>query len=157
MQRHVPPISTSILLFHFYLCKCLRTCDSLSLSVHQSLRRFLPGGTKMHTNFLHKLFEHPQGSGTSRQNFRDIPDSSLQNPRQTNFRGRARTFRPPPLHVEDPHPTGPSPDPKVIFFCALFSCLITGRCLFSPVLLCRPGMARRAHMGTNKKRQKQIS
>ena len=35
-------------------------------------------GTKnAHELFKHKLFEHPQGSGTSRQNFRDIPDSSL--------------------------------------------------------------------------------
>ena len=32
--------------------------------------------------------------------------------RKTNLRGRARTFRPPPLCVEDPHPTGRSPDPK---------------------------------------------
>ena len=54
----------------------------------------------------------PKGSGTSRQNSRNIPGSSLQNPRKTNFRGRAQTFRPPPLRVEDPHPTGRSPDPK---------------------------------------------
>ena len=61
------------------------------------------------TNFL----KTPQGSGTSRQDSRDIPDSSLRNPRKTNFRGRARTFRPPPLRVEDPHPTG-----LVLFFLA---------------------------------------
>ena len=54
----------------------------------------------------------PKGSGTSRQNSRDIPDSSLRNPRKTNFRRWARTFRPPPLRAEDPHPTGRSPDPK---------------------------------------------
>ena len=74
------------------------------------------------TFFWHKLLEHPQGSGTSRQNSRDIPDSSLRNPRKTNFRGRARSFRPPPLRVEDFHPTGRSPDPKVNL-CALLSCL----------------------------------
>ena len=45
------------------------------------------------------------GSGISQQKSRDIPDSSLRNPRKTNFRGRARSFRPPPLRVEDPHPT----------------------------------------------------
>ena len=68
---------------------------------------------KMRTKIsLHKLFEHPQGSGTSRQNSWDVPDSSLRNPRKTNFRGRARSFRPPPLRVEDPHPTRRSPDPK---------------------------------------------
>ena len=74
---------------------------------------FLFRERKMRTKFfLHKLFEHRQGSGTSRQNSRDIPDSSLRNPRKTKFRGRARSFRPPPLRVEDPHPTGRSPDPK---------------------------------------------
>ena len=39
---------------------------------------------KIRTIFvLHKLFEHPKGSGTSQQNSRDIPDSSLRNPRKT--------------------------------------------------------------------------
>ena len=28
-------------------------------------------------------------------------------------RGTYRTFWPPPLHVENPHPTGGYPDPKV--------------------------------------------
>ena len=76
--------------------------------------------------FFHKLLEHPQWSGTSRQNSRDIPDSSLslRNPRKTNFRGRARTFRPPPLRVEDPHPTGRSPDPKKLIL-VLFFLVIT--------------------------------
>ena len=60
----------------------------------------------------HKLFEHPQWAGTSLQNSRDIPDSSLRKPRKTSSRGRAQTFRPPSLRVEDPHPTGRSPDPK---------------------------------------------
>ena len=88
----------------------------------------LVGERKMRPNvFLHKLFEYAQGSGTSRQNSRDIPDSSLRKPRKTNFRGRARTFRPPPLQVEDPLPTRRSPDQKVNL-CALFSCLsVTGR------------------------------
>ena len=35
-----------------------------------------------------------------------------------------RTFSPPPLHVEDPHPTGRYLDPKV-WVCAPFSCLKT--------------------------------
>ena len=50
------------------------------------------------TNFLNT----PRGP--SRQNCRDIPDSSLRNPRKTDFWRRARTCRPPPLHVEDPPP-----------------------------------------------------
>ena len=62
--------------------------------------------------FLHRLFEHSQGSETSRQNSRDVPDSSLQNPRKTTFEGGPRTFRPPPIRAEDPHPTGRSPDPR---------------------------------------------
>ena len=66
------------------------------------------------TNFLNT----PQGSGTSGQNSRDILDSSLRNPRKRNFRGRARTFRPPPLRVEDPHPPGGLRTPKVSL-CAL--------------------------------------
>ena len=60
------------------------------------------------TNFLNT----PRAPGHPRQNSRDIPDSSLRNPRKTNFRGRVRTLRPPPLRVEDPNPTGRSPDPK---------------------------------------------
>ena len=69
---------------------------------------------------LHKLFEHPHGGGTSRQNSWDIPDSSLRNPRKTNFRGRVRAFWPPPLRVDDPHPTGRSPDPKTSSLCSFF-------------------------------------
>ena len=78
----------------------------------------------MRTNFFCTNFLNtPKSPGTSRQNSRDIPDYSLRNPRKTNFRVRARTFRPPPLRVEDPHPTGRSPDPKSYNLCALFSCL----------------------------------
>ena len=70
----------------------------------------------------HKLFEHPQRSGTSRQNSWDIPDSSLRNPRKTNFRGRARSFwattpsrgRPPPLQTV----SGPKKLIFVLFFLA---------------------------------------
>ena len=76
---------------------------------------------EMGQTLLHKLFEHPQGSGTSRQNSWDIPDSSFQNPRKTNFRGRARSFRPPPLRVEDPHPTGFSGPKKLIFVLSLLA------------------------------------
>ena len=78
------------------------------------------GNKKCTRTFLHKLFEHPYGSGTSRQKSRDIPDSSLRNPRKTKFRGRARSFWPPPLRVEDPDPTGRSPDPKSLSLCSFF-------------------------------------
>ena len=80
-------------------------------------------GTKnAHELFLHKPFEHPQGSGTSRQKSRDIPDSSLRNPRKTNFRGRARSFQPPtPFAWKTPTPPGGLRTQKVNL-CALFSC-----------------------------------
>ena len=80
------------------------------------------GNEKCERTFFARTFEHPQGSRTSRQNSWDIPDSSLRNPRKTNFRGWARTFRPPPLRETDPHPTGRSPDPKSWSLCS-FSCL----------------------------------
>ena len=38
------------------------------------------------------------------------------------FRRTYRTFGPPPLYVEDPHPTGKYPGSKV-WICALLSCL----------------------------------
>ena len=87
---------------HSHLYRCDRESSAL-----------IGNDKRARTFFVHELFEHRQGSGTSRQKSRDIPDSSLRNPRKTNFRGRARSFRPPPLRVEDPHPTGRSPDPKI--------------------------------------------
>ena len=68
---------------------------------------------KMRTNlFLHKLFEHLQGSGTSGKIPVTSPDSSLRNSRKTNFWGSARTFRPAPLRREDP-PSAPGSQKKV--------------------------------------------
>ena len=56
---------------------------------------------------------------------RDIPvkfpaHPSLRNSRKTNFRGRDRAFRPPPLRVEDPRPTWQSPGPKKLVFVLFF-------------------------------------
>ena len=93
---------------------CLASVHIDQIAVHSVSN---PRERKMRTNFFAQIFEHPQGSGTSRQNFRDIPDS-FRNPRKTNFRGRARTFQPPPLCVEDPHTTGRSPDPKSYSLCS---------------------------------------
>ena len=71
------------------------------------------------TFFVLKLFGH----------FRDIPAKFPGYPAQKVwfpwFRGAYRTFWPPPLHVEDPYPTGKYPDSKV-WVCALFSCLTQG-------------------------------
>ena len=77
--------------------------------------------------FLHKLFEQPQGSGTSQQNSRDIPDSSLPNPRKTNFRGRARTFRPPPLSRGRPSPHPMVSGPTKLIFVLSFPCPMRSR------------------------------
>ena len=59
-------------------------------------------------------------TGTSWQNSRDIPDSSLRNTRKTNFRGRARSFWPPPLRVEDPHPSSGLRTPNKLIFVLFF-------------------------------------
>ena len=60
-----------------------------------------------HKLFFLKLFGH----------FRDIPAKSRDIPPKKVwfpwFRGTYRTFWPPPLHVEDPHPTRKYPDQKV--------------------------------------------
>ena len=71
----------------------------------------------MNTNFFFlKLFGHPQ----------DIPAKSRDIPPQKSFgfpgfRRTYHTFWPPPLHVEDPHPTRQYPDQKRLglgsFFC----------------------------------------
>ena len=76
----------------------------------------------MNTNFffLHKLFEHPQGSCTSRQNARDI--SLLRNPRKTNFQGRERTKSCRPRHFawKTPRPTQQSLDTAISFLWSVF-------------------------------------
>ena len=75
---------------------------------------------------MHKLFEDPQGSGTSRQNSRDIPDSSLSKPKEdklSSLRVRARTFRPPPLCIQDPPPHRAVSGPKKSISVLFFSCL----------------------------------
>ena len=61
----------------------------------------------MRTNFFsHKLFGHPNESGTSRQISRDIPGSSLPNPRKTNFRGGQELFDHHPFACETLTPPG---------------------------------------------------
>ena len=85
---------------------------------------------KMRTNFvknarelfLHKLFEHPQGSGTSRQ----IPGTSQAPPFQTRgkqtFEGGHELFDHHPYAWKTPTPPGGLWTQKVNL-CALFSCL----------------------------------
>ena len=73
-------------------------------------------GQKLNTNFFLKLFEHP----------RDIPAKIPGDPAKMfgfpGFRRTCRTFWPPHLHVEDPHPTRRYPDQKVWVW-VLFSSL----------------------------------
>ena len=66
--------------------------------------------------FLHKLFEHPQESGTSRQTSPDIPDSSLRPSREsTNSSATTPTRgRPPPQRAV----SGPKKLISVLFFLA---------------------------------------
>ena len=71
-----------------------------------------------HKLFLDKLFEHHQGSGTSRQKSRDIPDSSLRNPLSregTNFSTPTPSGERPPPH---PAVSGPKRLVFVLFFLA---------------------------------------
>ena len=107
------PVTLHIAEIH-YLKNCpLPGPGYLKIRLHNILEsRALFRERKMRTKFFCTNFlntargpGHPgKIPGTSR-----IP---LRNPRKTKFRGRARSFRPPPLRVEDPHPTGRSPDPK---------------------------------------------
>ena len=86
----------------------------------------------MRTNiFCANFLNTPRGPGNPSKKIQDIPDSSLSNPRKTNFRGRARTFRPPPLRVEDPTPPGGHQTQKVNL-CAPFSCLFSRNCRTGP-------------------------
>ena len=68
-------------------------------------------------------------SQTFRAFSRDIPAKSRDIPQKKKwfpwFRGTYRTFGPPPLHVEDPHPTRKYPDAKVWVWVP-FSCLKWG-------------------------------
>ena len=64
-------------------------------------------GQKLNANFFFSNFSGT--AGISQQ----IPGISRQKICFPCFRGTYRTFWPPPLHVEDPHPTGKYPDQKV--------------------------------------------
>ena len=72
--------------------------------------------------FLHELCEHPWECGTSPQSFQDIPGSQGKQ----NCRGRERTFRPPPLHVQDPPPHLAVSAPKQVYSLCSFK---TGQAL----------------------------
>ena len=95
------------------------------------------GSEKCTRTLVAQTFWTPPGSGTSLQNSHDIPDSSLRNPRKTNFRGRARTFRP-----QDPLPTRRSPGQKS-YLCALFSCLKDNGSFQRTSLSSAPGKAKK--------------
>ena len=72
---------------------------------------------EMSTNlFCTNYLNTPRGPGHPG----DIPGCLLRKSRKTYFRGRARTFRPPPFRVDDPHPTRQSPDPKRTLIFVLF-------------------------------------
>ena len=76
----------------------------------------------MRTNVFGTNFLNTQGSGTSRQNSWDIPDSTLRNSRKTNFEGGHELFGHHPFGWKTPTPPGGLRTQKVNL-CALFSCL----------------------------------
>ena len=74
---------------------------------------------KMPTNFfVHKLFEHPQGSGASRQNSRDITDPLFETQGRQTFEGGRELFGHHPFAWKTPG--GRSPDPKSESLCSCF-------------------------------------
>ena len=80
-----------------------RTCSTLATYKKKNIIR----GPELNTNFFLKLFGQ----------FRDIPAKSRDIPPKKfdfpGFEGRIELFAPPPVHVEDPHPTRKYPDQKV--------------------------------------------
>ena len=77
-----------------------------------------------HEPFSHKLFEHPLGSGSSwQENLSEVPSFKTQGKQTFEGGDLILAFRPPPLRMEDPHPTWKSPDPKGQTWCSC-SCLI---------------------------------
>ena len=110
-----------------HFCSCL-TDKILQFLINSALRCL--GNEKCARTFLYKLFEHPQGSGTSRQNPRDIPNSSLRNPRKTNFEGGHELFGHHPFAWKTPTPPGGLWTQK-LYLCALFSCLAVALKRFS--------------------------
>ena len=78
---------------------------------------------KLNTNiFFLKLFGRP----------RDVPTNpGISRPKSLIpwFRGTYRTFWPPPVHVEDPYPTGKYPDQKVWVWVPLGACAMTTKFL----------------------------
>ena len=73
-----------------------------------------------HNLFSLKLFGHPRHIPAKIPGCPATPAQKFSFP---GFRRTYRTFGLPPHHVEDPHPTGRYPDPKV-WVCARFSCLL---------------------------------
>ena len=75
--------------------------------------------------FFSRTFEISGAAGISQQN----PGISAQKVWFPWFWGTYRTFWPPPLHMEDPYPTGKYPNSKVwvwvLFPCLIFRCRTT--------------------------------
>ena len=97
--------------------------------------RFGEGGEisrELNTNFLFSSFSSAPGIS------RPIPGISRQKFGFPGLRGAYRTFWPPPLHVEEPHPTWRYPDPKV-WVCALFLALSIVGVVHTPVAMIKIG------------------
>ena len=96
---------------------CALTCRSLLIFMGAGIfLNWLPflGGRELNTNFFLKLFRHP------RDNPAKVPGYPANKFVFPGFRRTYRTFWPPPLNAEDPHPTRRYPDPKKFGFGFLF-------------------------------------
>ena len=99
------------LLFRFFFCHFLKECRPCKF--WQAVERLtaLHRERKMRKNFFYTHFLNTPGNPGHPGKIPGTWQIPLfETPRKTNFQGRARTFRPPPLRVEDPHPTGRAPD-----------------------------------------------
>ena len=77
------------------------------------------GNEKCARSFFAQTFWTPPGVRDIPAKFHGHPGFLSSKPKEDKVWGRARSFRPPPLRVEDPHPTGWSPDPKTESLCSL--------------------------------------
>ena len=113
-RRHVPPKTP-------FLNLLFRTPENRDRRYYSCDTRFcaIPCTGQLESLLFLKLFGHP----------RDIPDKNPAKKvwfpwvsRDTpSFLAPAPSRgRPPPLHVEDPHPTGRYPDPKSLGLCSFF-------------------------------------
>ena len=95
---------------HIWTCPMLKSDLAFTTSASTSACSMFLGDENWAQTFSSQTFQAPPKYPGK---IRDIPPKKVWFPW---FRGAHRTFWPPPLHVEDPHPTEKYPDSKVCYF-----------------------------------------